>query len=325
MLTREDLDAAVALVGEVVPPTPQYRWPRLCEALGTEVWLKHEDQTPTGAFKVRGGVVYVDDVRRRRDAGEAVAGIASATRGNHGQSLALSGARLGVPVLVGVPEGNSADQNSAIRAHGAELLVAGADFEETRVEVARAAAERGYELVPAFHPLLVAGVATYWHEFFTAVPDLDVVYVAVGMGSGICAAIEVRDLLGLGTDVVGVVTEGAPTWALSVEAGRVVPTERARTWCDGVATRNPPPEAFEVVRGGAARVIQVSDEQAADACRMIFDTTHHVAEGAAGVVLAGAVAEREQLRGLEVGTVLCGANVDRDVFRQVLAGGTPAA
>ena len=324
MLTREALDAAVALVGQVVPPTPQYRWPRLCEALGTEMWLKHEDQTPTGAFKVRGGVVYVDDVRRRREAGEAVAGIASATRGNHGQSLALSGTRLGVPVLVGVPECNSADQNRAIEAHGAELLVAGADFEETRAQVAREAERRGYELVPAFHPLLVAGVATYWLEFFTVRPDLDVVYVAIGMGSGICAAIGVRDLLGLDTEVVGVVTEGAPTWALSLEAGEVVPTDAARTWCDGVATRNPPPEAFDVVRRGAARVLRVSDEQAADACRLLFDTTHHVAEGAAGVVLAGAWQERDRLRGREVGAVLCGANVDRDVFREVLAGGTPS-
>ena len=195
---------------------------------------------------------------------------------------------------------------------------------KTRVEYAATiGAERGLEVVPPFHPDLVLGVATYARELFASAWELDAVYVPVGMGSGICGLIGVRDLLGLATEIVGVVAEKAPTTALSVAAGHVVTTERADTFVDGVATRSPDPEAIAVMVRGAARIVQVSEDAAADAMRRLFAATHNVAEPAGALALAGLLAERDLAAGKRVAVIQSGGNVDAELLIQVLAGNTP--
>ena len=290
--TLEELDAATEIVRRRVPPTPTHRWPLLCEALGAEVHVKHENHTPTGAFKVRGGLVYVDRLKSERP---HVAGLVTATRGNHGQSIAYAGQAAGLPVVICVPFGNSADKNIAMRGFGAELIEVGHDYQAAREHAGQLAAERGFEYVPPFHPDLVLGVATYARDLFDAVSGLDVVYVPVGMGSGASAVIAVRDLLGLPTEVVGVVSELAPASALSFAAGKVVATETAATFVDGVACRVPEAAAIEALVAGAARVITVSDDATAAAMRLMFAGTHNVPEPAGAIALAGAVSERKLL------------------------------
>ncbi|MDA1074642.1 MAG: threonine dehydratase, partial [Proteobacteria bacterium] len=259
LFTLDQLNDATAVVREAMLPTPQYHWPQLSEETGCQVWVKHENHTPTGAFKVRGGLVYLKELTSRGERPQLI----TATRGNHGQSIPYAAARYGVPVTVLVPEGNSVEKNAAMRAWGASVETFGADFDVARVEAERRAVERGLTLVPSFHPALVRGVATYALELFQAAPDLDVVYVPVGMGSGICGVITVRDLLGLSTEVVGVVSTHAPAMALSVAAGRIVETNSANTFADGVACRVPMPAAFDVIRQGAARIVQVSEDEVA--------------------------------------------------------------
>jgi threonine dehydratase len=297
MMSWHELETAASVVYQSMAPTPQYCWPKLSARAGCEVWVKHENHTPTGAFKVRGGLVYLNDLKRRMEGGARVAGLVSATRGNHGQSLAFAGRRAGVPVTICVPRGNSRDQNLAIRGHGAELVEAGEDFDSARAAAGRLAEERGLEMVPPFHPLLVRGVATYGLELLRAAAGLDAVYVAIGMGSGICGLIAVRDLLGRSTEIVGVVSDHAPAFALSFGAGRVVTTGRADTFADGVACREPQPEALGSVRRGAARVLRVTDDEAAAAVRALHEDAHSTAEGAAGVALAGLLQERHRMRG----------------------------
>ena len=309
--TLPELEAAANIVHAVMPPTPQYAWPLLAARTGCEVWVKHENHTPTGAFKVRGGLVYFD---RHRPGGGAV----SATRGNHGQSVAFAGRRYGIPVTIVVPRGNSAEKNAAMRALGAELVEHGRDFDEARPEAERLAQARGLAMVPSFHPDLVLGVATYALEFFRAVPDLHTVYVPIGMGSGICGVIRTRDLLGLGARIVGVQAELAPSYARSFEAGRIVTTERADTFADGVATRVPDPQAFEIIREGAERIVTVSEEEIAAAIRAYHTDTHNLAEGAGAAPLAALMKEREAMRGRKVALVLSGGNIDFDLFRRVL-------
>jgi threonine dehydratase len=320
MFTSEDLEAAARVVASAMAPTPQYAWPLLAERAGIEVVVKHENHTPTGAFKVRGGLVYVDRLKRERP---NVAGILSATRGNHGQSLAFAGRRFGVPVTVVVPRGNSVEKNAAMRAFGAEVVEHGADFDEAKQRGAALAEERGYEFVPSYDRDLVTGVATYARELFEAAPDLDVVYVPLGLGSGICGVIRTRDLLGLETEVVGVVSRHANAYRLSYEAGRVVPTNSAATFADGVAVRVPDEQALAIVRAGAARIVEVSDDEVADAMRLYHETTHNLAEGAGAAPLAALMQERERLRGRRAAVILTGGNIDRPWAAQVLAGGTP--
>jgi threonine dehydratase len=315
-----ELEAAAELVRPVVPPTAQYAWPLLSRRAGCEVWVKHENHTPTGAFKVRGGLVYMDGLRRR---GEARAGVTTATRGNHGQSIALAATRAGLPSVIYVPQGNSVEKNRAMQAFGAELVVHGRDFDEARQECARAATARGLHFVPSFHADLVRGVATYALEFFRAVAGLDTIYVPIGMGSGICGLIETRDLLGATTEIVGVVSEAAPAVALSFEAGRAVPTESALTFADGMACRDPVPAALDVIRRGAARIVRLSEDEIAEAIRIYYEDTHNVAEGAGAAPLAGLLKERQRMAGKRVGVVLCGGNIDRDMFRTILDGKTP--
>ncbi|MGM0586339.1 MAG: threonine dehydratase [Pseudomonadota bacterium] len=319
MFDLDQLRAAADLVHARMPPTPQYAWPLLAERTGAEVWVKHENHTPTGAFKVRGGLVYVDDLAR----GPQVAGIATATRGNHGQSLPFAARPHGIPVKVWVPHGNSVEKNAAMRAWGAELFEVGHDFEAARQAAMAAAEEEGLHPVPPFHPLLVRGVATYALELFEGAPELDAVYAPIGMGSGVCGLIETRDLLGLKTEIVGVVAESAPAYALSFEAGRVVETESAATFVDGVACRSPFPEAVEIINRGAARVIRVSDDAVAEAMRVYHRDTHNLAESAGAAALAGLMAERELMAGRRVGVILCGGNVDSAQYLKVLQGETP--
>lgn len=320
MFTVAELEATAERVHETLGgPTPAYAWPLLAKRAGCEVWVKHENHTPIGAFKVRGGLVYMDDLAASGDA----TGVIAATRGNHGQSIALAARKAGLSALIYVPEGNSAEKNAAMEAFGAELVVHGRDFDEAYAASKRAAVEHGLHMVPSFDPLLVKGVATYGLEFFRQAPDLDIVYVPIGMGSGICGTIAARDALGLGTEIVGVVAAGAPTVALSFEAGDLVPTNEARTFADGLACRVPNADALELIRRGASRIIQVSEDAIADAMRAYYADTHNIAEGAGAAPLAALLAERDRLKGKRAGVVLSGGNIDRAVYARVLAGETP--
>ena len=305
-----DLEQAAALVHEVMPATPQIRWPLLCEALGTDVWVKHENHGPVGAFKLRGGLVYVDRLLRRT----TVPGLVTATRGNHGQSLAFAAARRGLPVTVVVPHGNSREKNAAMRALGATLVEHGEDFQSAR-EHAQVLADRdGLHMVPSFHGDLVDGVASYALEMFRALPDLDVVYVPVGMGSGVCAVIRVRDVLGLATRVVGVVSAGAPAYALSVAAGAPVEHPVTTVLADGMACRTPDAAAVELIRSGCDHLVTVTDDEVGAAMKTLYVATHNAAEGAGAASWAAAWQERAALGGAKVGVVMTGGNVDSDVF-----------
>jgi threonine dehydratase len=316
-----ELESAAELVHRVVPPTPQYAWPKLRRRVGCTVWVKHENHTPTGAFKVRGGIVYLDKLVRMEP---KVAGLISATRGNHGQSLAFAAARVGIPATIYVPHGNSPDQNSAMQAWGATVVEVGKDFEEARLAALRAATDAGLHLVPSFHRDLVAGVASYALELFRAVSNLDTVYVGVGMGSGICGLIAVRDLLGLKTEIVGVVAVKAPATSLSFAAGRPVGTPSALTFADGIATREPNADAVATICRGVARFTEVSEDEIAEAMRIYFDDTHQIAEGAGAAPLAALLKERPPAS-RNVGVILTGGNIERTRLSQVLSGATPLA
>ncbi|TAI62993.1 threonine dehydratase [Bradyrhizobium sp. Leo170] len=320
MFDLGQLERAQAIVGTAVPPTPVHAWPLLAERLGADVLVKHENHTPTGAFKVRGGLVYLDRLKREQP---DTPGIISATRGNHGQSLAFAARRHGVPATIYVPHGNSVEKNRAMRAFGAELVEHGQDFQAAREEAVRRAESAGLHMVPAFHPDLVLGVATYALELFKAAPDLDLLYVPIGQGSGICGCIRVRDLLGLKTEIVGVQSTEAPSYALSFAAGTVVTTETASTRADGMATRIPDADALAMIRKGASRIVQVTDDEVGAAIRCYWTDTHNLAEGAGAAALAAALQERDGIRGKRVGLVLSGGNIDFDLFRQWV--GTDAA
>lgn len=315
--TLAELEAAARIVHAVMPPTPQYRWPLLCEALGSEVWLKHENHTPVGAFKVRGGLVYFDHLAR---SGEAHRGVVSATRGNHGQSVGFAAKRHGIQASIVVPFGNSREKNAAMRALGVELIEYGEDFQAAREQAEVIAADRQLHMLPSFHPLLVAGVASYWLELFGAVADLDTVYVPIGQGSGICAAIAARDALKLKTEVVGVVSSGAPAYALSFAQGRAIEHAVSTQLADGMACRKPDEQALQIMLQGAQRIVEVDELEVAVAMRTLFECTHQVAEGAGAAAYAAAAQEATRNRGRRIGLVLSGGNVDRPVFGGVLAG-----
>ena len=313
-LTLESLEAAARVVYEAMPPTPQYAWPLLAQRTGCEVWVKHENHTPIGAFKVRGGLVYMERLKRERP---QVRGIVSATRGNHGQSLAFAGRRYGIAVTIVAPQGSSREKNAAMRAFGAELIEHGRDFDEAREEAERLAPRRGLEMAPSFHEDLVCGVATCAMEFLRAAGELDTVYAPIGMGSGLCGLILVRDLLGLKTRIVGVQAERAPSYALSLAAGKVVTTPSADTFADGMATRVPHAEAFDIIRNGAERVVTLSEDEIAAAVRAYYTDTHNVAEGAGAAPLAALIKERDAMRGRKAGVILSGGNIDLELFRRL--------
>jgi threonine dehydratase len=320
--SRAELDEAAALVHRSLPATPTYRWPLLGQEFGADVWVKHENHLPVGAFKVRGGLVFVDRLLRRRP---DVTGLLAATTGNHGQSLAFAGAAAGLPVTIVVPHGSNPDKNAAMRSLGAEVVEHGHDYQAAREHAeALAAADPGLKMAPPFHPDLVLGVATYALELFEAVGELDTVYVPVGMGSGICGLIETRDLLGLTTEVVGVVAARADATARSFAAGQVVATESADTFLEGVATRRPDPDAIAQIVAGAARVLAIGEEAAADAMRLHFRATHNVPEPTGSLALAGLIAEADRARDKRIALIQSGGNVDAATLATVLAGGTPA-
>ena len=317
-----ELEQAATLVHRVVPPTPQYAWPKLSRRTGCTVWVKHENHTPTGAFKVRGGLVYLD---RLRHANPKTPGVISATRGNHGQSIAFAAARTGLPATIYVPHNNSLDQNSAIAAFGARVVEFGRDFDEAKHEAFRVAASEGLHFVPSFHRDLVTGVATYALELFRAVGGLDAVYVGVGMGSGISGLITVRDLLGLKTEIIGVGAIKAPATALSFAAGHPVNAPSAQTFADGLATREPNGEAVATICRGAARMVEVAEDSIAEAMGIYFDDTHQIAEGAGAAPLAALLQERDRMANKNVALVLSGGNIERARYLQVLSGITPTA
>jgi threonine dehydratase len=314
MLTRKQLDDAARLVASVMGSTPQLCWPLLCQRAGTEVWVKHENHTPTGAFKVRGGLVLLERLKRERP---DLSGVISATRGNHGQSLAYAGRRVGVRTVIVVPRGNSRDKNNAMRAWGAELIEHGRDFDEARVHAGKLAAEQGLHFVGPFMPDLVAGVGSYARELFGAVAELDAVYVPIGCGSGISGLIAWRDALGLKTRIIGVVSEHAPCYALSFEARRPVETESANTYADGVAVRVPVPEALEIILRGAERIVRVSDDEVKQAVRHFFHDTHNLIEGAGAAALAALLKDRER-SGRRFAVIASGGNIDREDYVEAL-------
>jgi len=309
MLSQPQLETAAAVIQRFIAPSPQIAWPLLARRAGVDIVVKHENHLPTGAFKVRGGLVYASRLQG------SPRGLISATRGNHGQSLAFAGQCFGIPVTIVVPLGNSREKNAAMRAYGATLVEHGADFEAAREEAFRLAAERGLIFVPSFAPDLVHGVATYALELFTAHPDLDTVYVPIGLGSGICATILVRDLLGLRTRIVGVESTGADCYARSFAAGAVVVGNRADTKADGIAVRQPDPEALRIILAGAERVVTVSDAQIGEAIRAYWTDTHNLVEGAGAAPLAALLQEAESMRGRKVGLIASGGNIDLDLFR----------
>lgn len=315
MFSFEELKQASILVHDVFPSTPQYNWPQLSEACGCDVWVKHENHTPTTAFKVRGGIVLIDALMKAKNPPK---GLISATIGNHGQSLAFAGKRAKLTVTIVVPEGNNEDQNRAIQSHGANLVIHGHDFEAARQHSLKLQSELGYRAVAPFERDLVLGVATYALELFSHVKNLDTVYVPIGMGSGIAGVIRVRDLLGLSTKVVGVVAQGAPTFALSISAGKIIPTDKAQTIADGVKTRSPMQEAFEVIKNGCERIVQVNDNEIGKAMLQYYQATHNLTEGAGAITLAALTKEKTEMLNKKVAVVLTGGNIDYKRFTQYI-------
>jgi threonine dehydratase len=313
MFDLQQLQRAQEIVGAAMPPTPAHLWPLLSERLGATAIVKHENHTPTGAFKVRGGLVYVDRLKRERP---QTTGLISATRGNHGQSLAFAASRYRVPVTIFVPHGNSVEKNRAMQAFGASLVEHGEDFQSAREEAGRRARRDGLEFVPSFHPDLVMGVATYALELLRKAPDLDVIYVPIGQGSGICGCILARDLLGLSTEIVGVQLTEAPSYALSFAAGTVVTTETSNTLADGMATRVPDADALAIIRKGASRIVQVTDDEIRVAIRALWTDAHNLAEGAGAAALAAALQDKQKIRGKRIGLILSGGNIDIDLFNR---------
>ena len=320
LFTREELSDAADFVHSRMPPTPQYAWPQLEARLGCKVWVKHENHTPTGSFKVRGAFTFIDWLTRTQP---DCPGIITATRGNHGQGQALAATRAGLRAVICAPHGNSVEKNAAMRAFGAELVETGEDFEAARDEALRIAAAEGLTFVPSFHPELVRGVATYAYELLTAQPQIDTLYVPIGLGSGICGCIAARDALGLATKIVGVVSEHAQSAKLSAEAGRVITTNSARTFADGVAVREPMQAALDIYGPGAERIVAVSEDAVAEAIRVYYRDTHNLAEGAGAAPLAALMQEAEAMRGREAAVILCGGNIDTDWFLTVMQGGIP--
>jgi threonine dehydratase len=320
MFTLAELQQASTLVHKVFQATPQYNWPQLCQQTGCDIWVKHENHTPTTAFKVRGGIVFVNALMKQK---QPPKGLISATIGNHGQSLAFAGKKAGLPVTIVVPEGNNEDQNRAIKSHGAELIIHGHDFEEARQHSLVLQKSLGYRAVAPFERELVLGVATYALELFTALNHIDTVYVPIGMGSGICALIKTRDLLGLSTKIVGVVAEGAPTFALSFAAGHIINTPTANTIADGIKTRSPMEEAFEIIKKGMERIVTVNDQEIAQAMYQYYQTTHNVAEGAGASPLAALNKDRVEnnhlVKGKKIALILTGGNIDFARFSQYIS------
>jgi threonine dehydratase len=312
-----EIEAATAVIRPQVPPTPQYAWPLLAERAGTELWLKHENHTPIGAFKARSAAMYFQRLQQREP---GCRGVITATRGNHGQAVGLAARRFKLPATVYVPHGNSVEKNIAMRALGVKLVEHGHDFQEAREEAARVGTRDSLHMVPAFHPDIVLGVTSYWMELFRAAPDLDVIYAPIGQGSGICAAAAVRNVFSPRTKIVGVVSAHARAFSKSFAARQVVESPVETKLGDGMACRKPDEDALAIVLANVSRIVEVTDAELASAMRALFSMTHNVAEGAGAAAFAAAWREREALSGQRVGITLSGGNVDTDVFAGVLSG-----
>ena len=313
--TLDDLEQAAERVHGYMPPTPQYQWPLLVKRTGVDVWVKHENHTPIGAFKVRGGINYMLRLKQEQP---CISGVISATRGNHGQSIGYAARIVGMQAKILVPHGNNPEKNDAMRALGVDLIEHGEDFQAAAEHAATLALSEGYHMIRSFHPWLVEGVASYGLELFRAVADLDAVFVAVGMGSGICSLIAARNALGLKTRIYGVVSENAPAYALSFREGTVVTTETADTLADGVACRSPDEAALAHILDGAADIITVGDDDILAAIGHYLTDTHNLAEGAGAVPLAGLLQRRDDFAGQRVGLIMSGGNADRDLISRVL-------
>lgn len=320
LFTLEELRSAADRVYQEMPATPQYAWPLLDKRFGTKLWLKHENHTPTGAFKIRGGITYIDWLMRENP---GIRGIITATRGNHGQAQARAASKRGLEVVIVVPFGNSTEKNDAMRGFGAEVIEHGKDYNEAADHADMLAKERGLLPVPAFHREIVRGVASYGLELFDSSEPLDAVYVPVGNGSGICGTIAARDALGLETKVIAVVSNRAPALKDAHESGAMLPSGDARTFADGVAVRFPHEEAFQLYAPGVDHVVSVDDDLVAEAMRIIWQDTHNLAEGAGAIALAGFMAEQQQMRGQRVAAILTGGNIDQSMAAKVLSGQTP--
>lgn len=312
---KTELDAAAAIVYRSMAPTPQYAWPLLNQAVGTELWVKHENHTPTGAFKLRGGLVYIDQLRRRLP---QVRGVISATRGNHGQSVGFAAQLHGLAATIVVPHGNSHEKNAAMRALGIELIEYGDEFQESREHAALLAAQRGLHMIPSFHRDLISGVASYWVELLTAQPDLDVLLVAIGQGSGVCAAVAARNALGLHCRIIGVVSAHALAYKLSFERKQLTESPVTTVVADGMACRVPDPASLAVILAQVDQVVAVSDNEVAAAMKLLYVATHNVAEGAGAAPVAAVMQMKDALRGLKIGVALGGGNVDSDQFARIL-------
>jgi threonine dehydratase len=320
MFTREEVQAAQRTVYAAMPPTPQYAWPLLQQRLGFKVWVKHENHTPAGAFKVRGGLTYFEQLMRTD---KPPAGVICATRGNHGQSVGFAARKYGVAATIVVPHGNSLEKNAAMRALGVSLIEHGEDFQAAREYAYTLADERGLHMVPSFHRDLLRGVMTYWVEFFESFGKGEMpstTFVPIGQGSGFCAAVAARAHTGAKTKLVGVVSAHATAYLDSFRTGKLLEAPVTTQLADGMACRVPDAEALEILLREAEDVLAVTDEEIANAMRVLFAATHNVAEGAGAASLAAAIQQSERLQGQVVGTTLCGGNVDTAVFAQVLAG-----
>ncbi|MDA0785993.1 MAG: threonine dehydratase [Proteobacteria bacterium] len=314
--TKSEIEAAAETVYAGMAPTPQYAWPLLAAASGTTVWVKHENHTPTGAFKVRSGLVHMANLRTQKP---GIRGVIAATRGNHGQSIAYGARANGIDAVIVVPEGNSVEKNAAMQAFGAELVVHGHDFQAALEYAEGLAGERGLEMIPSFAVELAHGVATYGMELLTAAPEIETLYVPIGLGSGITGCIAAREALGLKTDIVGVVAENAPAYALSFAKGEAVSTNSADTFADGLACRVPAADAVPIICEHAARVITVSEDEIRAAIRLYFSATHNLVEGAGAAALAALMQERAAMAGRTVGVVLSGGNIDRALYQDILS------
>jgi threonine dehydratase len=314
-LTIDEFDAAADFIGGILQPTPQIAWPLLAQRCDCEVWVKHENHLPTGAFKVRGGLWFIDQLKRAQP---GINGVVAATRGNHGQSVAFAARRNDLQAVIVVPHGNNPEKNAAMKALGAELIEHGADFNEAMAHAVAVAGERDLLPFPSFDARLVQGVGTYSVELLRHVPDLDAVYVPIGLGSGICGMIAGRNALGLDTEIIGVVSTEADTYARSFAAGRPIPTASATTLADGLAVRVPDENALQLMLGGVSRIVAVSDAAILEAIRYLLTDTHNLAEGAGASPLAALLTERDQMAGRRVGIVMSGGNLDRGMLLRAL-------
>lgn len=315
--TLAQIEEAQAIVYRYMLPTPQYTWPLLNQRLGTEAWIKHENHTPVGAFKLRGALVYIEWLKQTQP---GLAGVVAATRGNHGQGVGMAAGLIGVKAVIVVPHGNSPEKNRAMQAQGVELVEHGHDFQESLEFACTLATERGFAMVDSFHERLVMGTATYALEFFKGAPPLDAIYVPIGLGSSICGVAAARDALGIKTEIVGVVSAQSPSYALSFSQHKIVEAPAATLIADGLACRKPNPSAMESIWNNVARIVEVSDAEIVDAMRVYYQDTHNLAEGAAAAALAASIRQASILGGRRIGLVLTGANVDAAVFAKILTG-----